>query len=263
MALPAREKRCVHQPSHIGISTHSFFPESWIGQRSPPQPCTSTLHLEEAQHTQPSSLPVIVEKSRRALCLVYHLLHCTSPCLLWSYVKRYARVIYTCYQLCPFGTSVEQFTSCRPRVLLTYEPGRSTFPQAGIGRILACSERNGCVRIEPFILSAILRFLFTNEPGMALQKHWPWVFWLLHVLATTRGTLAGSTNVIWVIQDTYEGHTFFESVVIPCLDAAGSQAIPSSVLLIFTRVRIPQSSTTSYSSCMLKSDHRALSGLVT
>lgn len=46
---------------------------------------------------------------------------------------------------------------------------------------------------------------------MALQKHRPWIFWLLHVFAITCGTLAESTNVIWVIQDTYEGETFFDT----------------------------------------------------
>ncbi|KAL4069598.1 glycoside hydrolase family 16 protein [Scleroderma yunnanense] len=46
---------------------------------------------------------------------------------------------------------------------------------------------------------------------MTAQKHRPWIFWLLHAFAMTSGTLAQGTSVIWVIQDTYEGQTFFNT----------------------------------------------------
>lgn len=47
---------------------------------------------------------------------------------------------------------------------------------------------------------------------MVLPKHRPRIFWLLHAFnAITCGILAEGTNVIWVIQDTYEGQTFFDT----------------------------------------------------
>ncbi|KAI6005347.1 glycoside hydrolase family 16 protein [Pisolithus orientalis] len=43
------------------------------------------------------------------------------------------------------------------------------------------------------------------------RKRSPWSIWALCAFAMTSGSIAQNTSVIWVIEDTYEGQTFFDT----------------------------------------------------
>lgn len=59
-----------------------FCSESWSGQRSPPQPYSCPLHLEETQHAQLAPISLIVLPLSKSLCsftsLVFFLLFVSS-----------------------------------------------------------------------------------------------------------------------------------------------------------------------------------------
>jgi hypothetical protein len=53
-------KQVRHNHRTLRMIPDTFWTESWAGQGSSSQPHTRSLDLEEAQHAQPSSLPVIL-----------------------------------------------------------------------------------------------------------------------------------------------------------------------------------------------------------
>lgn len=95
----------------------------------------------------------------------------------------------------------------------------------------------------------------------------PSFFFLLHTFSMVSGPSNGASaqnTTLWVIQDTYEGQSFFECVnICSSIEASCANGVVSQALLIFTPVRILPSSRAAFFLNSLALTHDPCSGLVT